>query len=102
MSNAKSRLRLIEPVRMFDEQRVNTMGNCQHIRWYCLYSSARPYIQSLTHEETKKKEGGKREREREGERGRGGGRRSAKSVGVSAEVHGTRGCGRLPRIDLTS
>lgn len=26
MSNAKSRLRLIEPVRMFDEQRVNIAG----------------------------------------------------------------------------
>lgn len=40
MSNAKSRLRLIEPVRMFDEQRVNIAGNCQRIRGYCLYSSA--------------------------------------------------------------
>lgn len=49
---------------MFDEQRVNIMGNCQRIRGYCLYSSAR------------------RERWRGGERKRQGG--SAKSVGGSA------------------
>lgn len=54
MSNAKSRLRLIEPVRVFDEQRVNIAGSCQRIRGYCLYSSARPYTQSLTHEEPKR------------------------------------------------
>lgn len=64
MSNAKSRLRLIEPVRMFDEQRVNITGNCQRIRGYCLYSSAR------------------RGRGRGGERESEGG--SAKSVGGSA------------------
>ena len=42
---------------MFDEQRVNTAGNCQRIRGYCLHSSGRPRIQEESKEE------GEREKE---------------------------------------
>ena len=68
MSNAKSRLRLIEPVRMFDEQRVNTARNCQCIRGYCLHSSGRPCIQEESKEESKEENQREREREREREK----------------------------------
>jgi len=67
MSNAKSRLRLIEPVRMFDEQRVNTARNCQRIRGYCLHSSGRLRMQ----EESKEEKEIEREREGGGKRERG-------------------------------
>lgn len=86
MSNAKSRLRPIEPVRMFDEQRVNIAGEL----------SAYSRVLSLL----------KRERLRaQGQRTKGEGEsRLARALaGVSAEVHGTRGRSREgPQIDLTS
>lgn len=85
MSNAKSRLRLIEPVRMFDEQRVNTAGNCQRIHGYCLHSSGRPRIQ----------EESKEERERE--------RKVVQRALGSAEVQWNKRLRKgTTRIDLTS